>query len=281
MFEGKVALVTGSSQGIGQVIATKFAEYGADVVVHGLGATDDCKTCQDIRAMGRKTAAYDVDITNVEAVNEMVKDIIAKFGKIDILINNAGMYPAMLVTDVTEKHFDRVIAVNLKGTFFVTQAVVNQSMIPNNYGRIVNISSCDGKTPASGVAIYGAAKAGVISLTKSFALELADYDINSNCVAPGWVESEAVLSGDRWKTICLRSRPAVWASSPRLRSPACSCATTRFPTSTARFSTSTAPSSWTNSRPISDFQFIFASAAADFVPSLPAQQPHLEYWEYF
>ncbi len=168
MFEGKVALVTGSSQGIGQVIATKFAEYGADVVVHGLGATDDCKTCQDIRAMGRKTAAYDVDITNVEAVNEMVKDIIAKFGKIDILINNAGMYPAMLVTDVTEKHFDRVIAVNLKGT--------------------------------SGVAIYGAAKAGVISLTKSFALELADYDINSNCVAPGWVESEAVLSGDRWKT---------------------------------------------------------------------------------
>lgn len=73
-------------------------------------------------------------------------------------------------------------------------------MIPNNYGRIVNISSCDGKTPASGVAIYGAAKAGVISLTKSFALELADYDINSNCVAPGWVESEAVLSGDRWKT---------------------------------------------------------------------------------
>ena len=200
MFEGKVALVTGSSQGIGQVIATKFAEYGADVVVHGLGATDDCKTCQDIRAMGRKTAAYDVDITNVEAVNEMVKDIIAKFGKIDILINNAGMYPAMLVTDVTEKHFDRVIAVNLKGTFFVTQAVVNQSMIPNNYGRIVNISSCDGKTPASGVAIYGAAKAGVISLTKSFALELADYDINSNCVAPGWVESEAVLSGDRWKT---------------------------------------------------------------------------------
>ena len=156
MFEGKVALVTGSSQGIGQVIATKFAEYGADVVVHGLGATDDCKTCQDIRAMGRKTAAYDVDITNVEAVNE--------------------------------------------GTFFVTQAVVNQSMIPNNYGRIVNISSCDGKTPASGVAIYGAAKAGVISLTKSFALELADYDINSNCVAPGWVESEAVLSGDRWKT---------------------------------------------------------------------------------
>lgn len=200
MFEGKVALVTGSSQGIGQVIATKFAEYGADVVVHGLGATDDCKTCQDIRAMGRKTAAYDVDITNVEAVNEMVKDIIAKFGKIDILINNAGMYPAMLVTDVTEKHFDRVIAVNLKGTFFVTQAGCesvhdSQQLWPHRQHQLLRRQD-----PASGVAIYGAAKAGVISLTKSFALELADYDINSNCVAPGWVESEAVLSGDRWKT---------------------------------------------------------------------------------
>lgn len=200
LFDGKVALVTGSSQGIGQVIATKFAEYGADVVVHGLGATPDCQTCKDIEALGKKTAAYDVDITNVDAVYAMIDDIMAKFGKIDILINNAGMYPAMLCMDVDEAHFDRVVSVNLKGTFFVTQAVVKKSMIPNNYGRIVNISSCDGKTPASGVAIYSSAKAGVISLTKSFALELAEYDINSNCVAPGWVESEAVLSSDRWKT---------------------------------------------------------------------------------
>ena len=192
MFEGKVALVTGSSQGIGQVIATKFAEYGADVVVHGLGATDDCKTCQDIRAMGRKTAAYDVDITNVEAVNEMVKDIIAKFGKIDILINNAGMYPAMLVTDVTEKHFDRVIAVNLKGTFFVTQAVVNQSMIPNNYGRIVNVSSIHGFVSRKNVwtAPYCASKGGVHMMTKAMANDWGKYNITVNCIAPGYFPTE-------------------------------------------------------------------------------------------
>ena len=192
MFEGKVALVTGSSQGIGQVIATKFAEYGADVVVHGLGATDDCKTCQDIRAMGRRTAAYDVDITNVEAVNEMVKDIIAKFGKIDILINNAGMYPAMLVTDVTEKHFDRVIAVNLKGTFFVTQAVVNQSMIPNNYGRIVNVSSIHGFVSRKNVwtAPYCASKGGVHMMTKAMANDWGKYNITVNCIAPGYFPTE-------------------------------------------------------------------------------------------
>lgn len=232
--------------------------------------------------MGRKTAAYDVDITNVEAVNEMVKDIIAKFGKIDILINNAGMYPAMLVTDVTEKHFDRVIAVNLKGTFFVTQAVVNQSMIPNNYGRIVNISSCDGKTPASGVAIYGAAKAGVISLTKSFALELADYDINSNCVAPGWVESEAVLSGDRWKTY-LPQIP-VPPSGQALRD----CGVLRVPVQRQGFLHQRRDSRrqrrhhhGLTADPYRIFNSFSASAAADFVPSLPAQQPHLEYWEYF
>ncbi|WP_130862625.1 SDR family NAD(P)-dependent oxidoreductase [Bacilliculturomica massiliensis] len=199
MFDGKVALITGSAQGIGQAIALKFAENGADVVVHGIGATADCKTCKDIEALGRKTLVYDTDITDVKAVNAMVDDVIAKWGKIDILVNNAGIYPAVLCVDVDEAHFDKVVDVNLKGTFFTTQAVVKKSMIPNNYGRIVSISSCDGKCPASGVAIYSAAKAGVISLVKSFALEMAEYDINSNCVAPGWVESETVLAGDRWK----------------------------------------------------------------------------------
>ena len=126
-------------------------------------------------------------------------DAVAEMGRIDVLVNNAGAYPALGVLDVTEDHFNFVVNVNLKGLFFMTQAVVKKSMIPNNYGRIVNISSCDGKNPGRGVAIYSAAKAGVISLTKSFALELADYDINSNAVAAGWVESEQVLSNDRWK----------------------------------------------------------------------------------
>ena len=196
----KVAIITGGNSGIGEAAAKLFAKQGAAVVLVARRADKLTAVADEIAAAGGKALAIPADVTDPATAVKVCEETVKQFGKIDILINNAGMYPAMLVTDVTEKHFDRVIAVNLKGTFFVTQAVVNQSMIPNNYGRIVNISSCDGKTPASGVAIYGAAKAGVISLTKSFALELADYDINSNCVAPGWVESEAVLSGDRWKT---------------------------------------------------------------------------------
>ena len=200
MLKDKVAIITGASYGMGRTMAELFADEGAAVVITARHAEQLNEVVDGIRAKGEKAVGVVADVRSTEDTKKVFETAMKEFGDVDILINNAGMYPAMLVTDVTEKHFDRVIAVNLKGTFFVTQAVVNQSMIPNNYGRIVNISSCDGKTPASGVAIYGAAKAGVISLTKSFALELADYDINSNCVAPGWVESEAVLSGDRWKT---------------------------------------------------------------------------------
>ena len=198
----KTALITGASRGIGRAIATAFARAGCNIVIT---CSKSEQELLELQAGLETKYAVDVlasigDISDYQYVEHLFSHIAERFHGVDILINNAGMYPAMMCVDVTEKHFDRVLNVNLKGTFFVTQAVVNQSMIPNNYGRIVNISSCDGKAPASGVAIYGAAKAGVISLTKSFALELADYDINSNCVAPGWVESEAVLSGDRWKT---------------------------------------------------------------------------------
>lgn len=198
-FEGRVALVTGAAGGIGAVIAQKLAEYGADVVVADIKVTEDSEVLQTIRAMGRKAMGVCVDITNVEAVQAAVANIVAEMGKIDILVNNAGVYPAVPVVEADEKHFDFVIGVNLKGMFFMTQNVVNQSMLANGYGRIVNISSIDGKKPAQGVGVYGAAKAGVIALTNSFALELAGTGINSNCVAPGWVESKAVLASDRWK----------------------------------------------------------------------------------
>ena len=167
-----------------------------------------------IRGMGRKVYPMVLDISNVDAIREGVQKIVKETGKIDILVNNAGVYPACPVMDADEKHFDFVMGIDLKGLFFMTQAVVKKSMIPNNYGRIVNISSCDGKNPgrvgllledvaynpAEGVGVYSAAKAGVISFTKSFALELAGTGINCNCVAPGWVESKTVLASDRWKT---------------------------------------------------------------------------------
>ncbi|MEG0944472.1 MAG: SDR family oxidoreductase [Angelakisella sp.] len=199
ILQGKVALVTGGARGIGKSIVTKLAEYGADVIVNDLKIADDADVISEVQSFGVRAMALEGDITNCTAVEAMIDKAIEKMGRIDILVNNAGVYPALPVLEVTEKHFDFVVDVNLKGLFFMTQAVVKKSMLPNNYGRIVNISSCDGKNPGRGVAIYSAAKAGVISITKSFALELADYDINSNAVAAGWVESEQVLANDRWK----------------------------------------------------------------------------------
>lgn len=199
LMQGKVALVTGAARGIGRCIATKLAEYGADVIVNDLKIDDNAEVIKDIKALGVRAMALQGDITDCDKVSSMIDQAIQAMGKIDILVNNAGAYPAVPVMDVDEKHFNFVIDVNLKGLFFMTQAVVKKSMLPNKYGRIVNISSCDGKNPGRGVAIYSAAKAAVISITKSFALELAGNNINSNAVAAGWVESEQVLANDRWK----------------------------------------------------------------------------------
>lgn len=201
LLHGKVALVTGGARGIGRCIATKLAEYGADIIVNDLKINDDSEVIAEIKAQNVRAIALEGDITDCDRVNNMVDEAIQAMGKIDILINNAGAYPAVPILDVDEKHFNYVIDVNLKGLFFMTQAVVKKSMLPNKYGRIVNISSCDGKNPGRGVAVYSAAKAAVISITKSFALELAGKNINSNAVAPGWVETEQVLANDRWKHV--------------------------------------------------------------------------------
>ena len=184
----KVAIVTGGTSGIGRATALALQERG--YTVYELSR----------RAEGMPDIRHIVaDITKEETLQAAVEQVLAVEGRLDLVVNNAGfgISGAIEFTDTQE-------AQRLFDTLFFGMVRMNRCVIPlmrqQGHGRIVNISSCDGKTPASGVAIYGAAKAGVISLTKSFALELADYDINSNCVAPGWVESEAVLSGDRWKT---------------------------------------------------------------------------------
>ena len=196
---GKVAVVTGGARGIGKCIAETLADKGADLVVLDMKIKAEDEVIRNCTAMGVKALAVECDITELGDIHTSVGHIIEKMGRIDILVNNAGVYPAAPILEVEESTFDFVIDVNLKGLFFLTQEVVKTAMLPNGYGRIVNISSCDGKNPGRGVAIYGAAKAGVISLTKSFASELSGLNINSNAVAAGWVESAQVLANDRWK----------------------------------------------------------------------------------
>jgi len=197
--KNRVALVTGSRRGIGKVIALKLASEGADLIINDLDVNENDDVILEIKKMGRRALPVSADITNKDAVEKMVEKALEEFSKIDILVNNAGIYPATPLLDITEEEWDKVIDVNLKGTFLVTQIVVKKAMSKAKYGKIVNIASCDGKVPSYGIAHYSASKAGVISLTKSFALELSQYNINSNCVAPGWVESETVLKSDRWK----------------------------------------------------------------------------------
>lgn len=197
--KGKTALVTGGARGIGQSIAEILAGYGADIVVLDLEISEEDEVIRNIRGKGVYAWPVKCNLLNIGEIPGAVKEVLKLTGKIDILVNNAGAYPAVPLVDVDEKHFDFVVGLNLKSLFFISKEVVNQAMLPAKYGRIVNISSCDGKTPANNVSIYSAAKAGVISLTKSFALELAGNDINSNAVAAGWVESKQVLSSDRWK----------------------------------------------------------------------------------
>ena len=199
-FEGKIALITGANSGIGAVIAQKFAEYGANIIIADVRIDEENEVFTAIRGMGRKVWGYRMDVSDTQSCRELLADMVKNCGKIDILVNNAGIYPAASILEETEEHFDRVVGVNMRGLLFLTQAVLKETMLPNQYGRIVNIASIDGKNPPLGQITYAATKAAVMSFTKSFALELAGTNVNCNSVCPGWVESAGVLSNDRWKT---------------------------------------------------------------------------------
>jgi len=199
--KNKTALITGGRNGIGKAIAQKLASMGADIIVNSRKLADNQLTDSLQQLYGVKSRSFTCDISDIIQVSAMVKDIIVEFGKIDILVNNAGIYPPAPFWETTEEQFDKIIGVNLKGTFFITQEVVKRSMIPSASGKIICISSIDGWMPSKGVSAYAASKAGINSLVKSFALELAEYNITSNAVAPGWVATDSVLKAARWKDV--------------------------------------------------------------------------------
>lgn len=187
---GQAALVTGASRGIGRSIALALAAAGADVAVNYAGSEAAAQeTVQQIEALGVKAFAVKANVGVAAEAEAMVKQVSDTFGKIDILINNAGITRDNLIMRMKEEEFDQVIETNLKGVFNCLKAVT-RPMMKQRYGRIVNISSVVGVLGNPGQANYVAAKAGVIGLTKASAQELASRGITVNCVAPGFIATD-------------------------------------------------------------------------------------------
>lgn len=190
--ENKVAIITGGARGIGKAIARKLSQEGAAIVVCDL-LDEIATTAEELRSEGAEALPLKVDVTNLEAVESMVKTVIEKLGSVDILVNNAGIVRDALLVRMKESDWDAVLAVNLKGTFNCTKAVA-RSMMKQKSGKIVNIASVMGIIGNVGQANYSASKAGIIGLTKSAAKELGRRGINVNAVAPGYIVSKMTES---------------------------------------------------------------------------------------
>jgi 3-oxoacyl-[acyl-carrier protein] reductase len=188
--EGKKALVTGASRGIGRAIAIALAEAGADVAINYAGSEAAAReTAAAVEALGRRALLVQADVGKSGEFEAMVDRVLEAFGALDILVNNAGITRDNLIMRMKEEDFDQVIETNLKGVFNGIKAVT-RPMMKQRSGRIINISSVVGTTGNAGQANYAAAKAGVMGLTRSAARELAPRGITVNCVAPGFIETD-------------------------------------------------------------------------------------------
>jgi glucose 1-dehydrogenase len=187
---GKIALVTGGDQGIGRGIALRLAEEGADVAIGFRSNKEGAdQTTRDIQNFGQKALAVQGDVSKVEDGRRLVAETIKQLGRIDILINNAGLERHADFWEVTEPDFDLVLNVNLKGVFFITQAVVQHLMETKRSGKVINISSVHEELPFPHFASYCASKGGLKMLTRNLAIELAPFGITVNNIAPGAIET--------------------------------------------------------------------------------------------
>ena len=190
MEEKKVAIITGGSRGIGKEIAKKFAKENYNLVINYVSEKTNTEELEkEFEELGAEVLFIKTNVTSYEECEKMAKDAINQFGKIDVLVNNAGVTKDSLLLRMKEEDFDIVINVNLKGTFNVTKACIPY-MMKKKSGKIVNISSVVGISGNSGQANYAASKAGIIGFTKSVAKELASRNILANCVAPGYIATD-------------------------------------------------------------------------------------------
>ena len=188
--EGRVVVVTGGSRGIGRATVEAFARSGAHAVINYL--SDEAAALESVSAaesLGVKALAVAGDVRSVSDAQHLVDRTLKEFGRLDVLVCNAGVWRGAPVEEMSEELWDEIIDVNLKGTWTVCRAAVPE-MKRNRFGRIVIVSSTAGQRGEASVANYAASKGGQISLTKSLAVELAPHGITVNCVAPGWVETE-------------------------------------------------------------------------------------------
>lgn len=186
----KVALITGGSRGIGKAIAIKFAKEGYNLVINYVSDKTDIKKLEDeFEQYGSEVLLVKTDVSNFDDCENMVKQAIEKFGVIDVLVNNAGITKDNLLLRMSVEDFEKVIDINLKGTFNVTKNVVPYMMKKRN-GKIVNLASVVGISGNAGQCNYAASKSGIIGFTKSIAKELASRNILANCVAPGFIDTD-------------------------------------------------------------------------------------------
>ena len=206
--QGKCALVTGGSRGIGRAVCLELARQGARVAVNYAGnaaaAEETVKACQDL---GAEAFAIQADVADAAACEAMVKEVLARFGRVDILVNNAGVTRDGLMLTMKESDWDTVLDTNLKGAFQCMKAVY-RPMMKQKYGRVVNLSSIVGVRGNAGQANYAASKAGLIGLTKSMAKELAARNVTVNAVAPGFIDTDMTAA------LPEKAREAMLASIP-------------------------------------------------------------------
>ena len=216
---GKVAMITGGSRGLGETCAMALAKAGADVAVCGRKIPDLEQVSGAIKALGRRSGAFVLDVTLKASVQEGADRILQQFGKVDILVNNAGMNYRVPVLDFPEDMWDQVMNTNLKGYFLVAQGIVPQ-MIERGYGKVINMSSIFGLTPLPNQLAYAASKGGVNQLTKVMALEWAKKGIRVNAIAPTYFETEMVApirnDTERFNFINERTPMGRWGYLPEL-----------------------------------------------------------------
>ncbi|NYB72752.1 SDR family oxidoreductase [Sedimentibacter hydroxybenzoicus DSM 7310] len=189
-FKGKIAVVTGGASGIGKSCCLSLAEKGATVIAVDRNENGAKAVADEIKQKGGNAEGLSLDIVNIAQIKVIVDYIENKYSRIDILINCAGITDVITIEDITETEWDRMLEIDLKGPFFVSQAVINV-MKKNNFGKIVNLGSVAGEVGGIVVgANYVAAKAGIIGLTKSLAKSAAKYGINVNTVSPGFIDTE-------------------------------------------------------------------------------------------